>query len=321
MKKIILNADDYGAMSFIDDAIEEAIELGIVTAVSVFVTFGSKNIKKIENLAAKYGDRIGIGLHFTLTSGKPIGTFHEVRSLYGAKGKNSNKFTTLSKFDLSRINREHVKLELDNQLNLLARILGGFEHIDHINSHQGLMHFIPSFWNILLETCKEPKFNNLPMRSPATYEMVRGYYTDKIPFLPITRLGASNVGLIRFPGTLKTINEGRKVHWLRQKQEEAEENSYILPNFYLQSYFGQPSENIIKKFVNDVENNQVGEFMLHIGKGNYKSEYNRKKHWGIRKKSLKDRNLEFQVLKESKTIQDILNGTINDLALIKYREI
>ena len=82
--------------------------------------------------------------------------------------------------------------------------------------------------------------------------------------------------------------------------KEAKSKGFRFPDFFIQSYFGQPSSEIVEKFIKDIKHGENGEFLLHIGRGDYKSEYNRKKHWGIRGRSLRHREAELDTLLDMK---------------------
>ncbi len=308
-KGIILNADDYGAMNFIDQGIEAGIAAGVVNSVSVFVTFGVNSHHNIKALYEKYKDRIKIGLHFTITAGRPLGTYQQVPSLYKGFGRKKRKFRLFQHLDVTKIPGNEFAMELELQLAKLAELLDGYDKIDHINSHQGILNFIPSFWEVLLDLAKKEPYSNLPFRSPVTYEMEHRFKTDPRAFLPITRLALGNIlGLLKNPYTAALFMKGTDKGNLRVKQTRAEREGHRLPNYYITSYFGQPSDSIIEKLVNDIADGEVAEFMLHLGKGSYEAEYNRKKHWGIREKSLTKRAKELQVLTEAvdfpKLLQD-----------------
>ena len=75
--KFIITADDYGVSPLIDLAIEKAIEEGLITSVAAFVNLRNENgeyrAEKAAKLKEKWGDRISLGLHFTIISGGRVG--------------------------------------------------------------------------------------------------------------------------------------------------------------------------------------------------------------------------------------------------------
>ena len=67
---LIVNADDFGMTEGINRGIIEAFEAGAVTSTSVMV--GMPAFVDAVCLTRAAGDRLGVGLHFTLTAGRPL---------------------------------------------------------------------------------------------------------------------------------------------------------------------------------------------------------------------------------------------------------
>ena len=151
--------------------------------------------------------------------------------------------------------------------------------------------------------------------------MIHPFLTDRLPLLPITRLAMRNIKMIINPGTLKVLNQGRNVTWRRKKQTEAQKRGHKLPDYFIQSYFGQPSTAIIENFVSEIQEGEVGEFMFHLGQGDYKLEYKRKRHRGIREASLKRRADELKVLLQSNLGKLLAPNSELGLTKVKYQDL
>ncbi len=69
MQKIIITADDYGMCDEVDKAIDAGIENGFITTTNVMTNMTS--FCNAINLRKKY-PQISIGIHWNVTTGKPI---------------------------------------------------------------------------------------------------------------------------------------------------------------------------------------------------------------------------------------------------------
>ncbi len=318
-KGVIFNADDYGPMKFLNQGIEQGIKRGVVNSVSAFATYNDQSMISIENLHQKYGKEIGIGLHFSITAGSPVGSFKKVKSLYGRPRKRKRRFRSIFNLNLRKIEEEEFEIELRLQLERLGKALGGVEHIDHLNSHGGFLGMIPEYWEIALRVAKD---YNIALRSPATYEMRHTYFTYSSQFLKLTksRFLPGFINLILHANTAFKMKKGNKPENRRIKQTQAEELQQPLPNYFIQSYYRQAHPNVIHKFLEDIKDQEVGEFMLHLGSGDFEQEHQRHKHWGIRKKSLDKREKELEVL-----LSEVDNIEANlkhfGISKINYRDI
>jgi predicted glycoside hydrolase/deacetylase ChbG (UPF0249 family) len=67
---LIINADDFGLSEGINRGIIEALTAGALTSTSVMV--GMPAFSDAARRARAFGDALGVGLHFTLTVGRPL---------------------------------------------------------------------------------------------------------------------------------------------------------------------------------------------------------------------------------------------------------
>lgn len=134
MRKLIVNADDFGWTKGINKGIIQGFRLGIITSTTALVNMPSWEYG--ADLACKY-PRLGIGLHFNLTSGEPITAPKDIPSLVNGEGKFIGSLDALRAADPLDITRE-----LCNQFQRLTR--SGIK-ATHIDSH----HNIHSLDNIL----------------------------------------------------------------------------------------------------------------------------------------------------------------------------
>ncbi len=149
MKGFIINADDYGMALAINDAIEKLFKLGCISSTSIM-----PNMSHVESVAQLLLDMpdIGVGVHLTLSQGKPISPVHEVPSLVNEKGEFFSCSQLIKKSIKGCISFKQCRLELRRQI-LRAKELTN-NRIDHWDSHQGV-HRPEPLISVFLNICRE----------------------------------------------------------------------------------------------------------------------------------------------------------------------
>jgi len=124
--KLIMNADDFGLCEAVNNAIADCFETGIVGSTTVMM-----NQPGIEHAIQLYKQKRipEVGLHFTVTSGKPLLSAEEVSTLVDDDGYFLNKSILMNKLDVCP---EQVFNEISAQYD--AAFDAGFL-INHIDSH------------------------------------------------------------------------------------------------------------------------------------------------------------------------------------------
>ncbi len=151
MKKIIVNADDFGLTKEISDVIINIFLLGNISSTSLMVNTPGTN-HAIE-LAKKY-PKLGVGLHFNLTEGKALSGVSSITNLEGAfYDKFSLNFAVYS----NKVNFHHILLELNKQYEYLYN--AGLS-VSHIDSHQHI-HMNPKIFKLVANFAKG---KNIPIR-------------------------------------------------------------------------------------------------------------------------------------------------------------
>lgn len=123
MKKLIINADDFGATKEINQGIQQAILAGRVTSVSLMVEM-PYFVNAVRFL--RQHPQVAVGLHFNLTEGESHGGL-----LY-----------TIASLIFGRLSLQSVKKELLEQYVKLKKT--GLP-ISHIDSHENIHIFPPIF--------------------------------------------------------------------------------------------------------------------------------------------------------------------------------
>ncbi|MGH8104056.1 MAG: carbohydrate deacetylase [bacterium] len=134
MKRLIVNADDYGFTEGISRGIVEACQKGIVRSISILMT----HVKKKDLAALKELKGVSFGVHLNLTSGKPLLAAREVPSLVDEYGQFYKRWEQLEK----RVNLRELEKELTAQMDAFASSKLPLCHLDshhHVHSHERLL--------------------------------------------------------------------------------------------------------------------------------------------------------------------------------------
>jgi predicted glycoside hydrolase/deacetylase ChbG (UPF0249 family) len=129
MRKLIINADDFGYNKEITDGIIESHLHGVVTSTTAMANMGG-----IEYAATlrKNVPNLSIGIHFNLTQGKPVSAPDRVYSLVNREGNFYSFGELFKRTMMGKVKLSEVKLELSNQIEKLRGL--GFE-LSHWDSH------------------------------------------------------------------------------------------------------------------------------------------------------------------------------------------
>ena len=158
MKKLIVNADDFGSHELVNSAVEYAFNNGICRSASLMA--GGKFFNHAVEIAKSHKD-LGVGIHFTLVKGSPVLPPSEIKSLVNSSGDFYEDFSVFVKRYLTgRINFDEVRAELSAQAQ---KIQNAGLKISHFDSHQHL-HVLPKIFSITADLSQ--KLNIKAMRMP-----------------------------------------------------------------------------------------------------------------------------------------------------------
>ena len=156
MKSLIINADDFGLSPGTNAAIIECHKVGSVSSATMMVNMPAVEIAVV---LAKQNPALGVGLHFNLTSGRPVSSKGEVSSLVGRDDHFFSRSEAEKKAISGQFNGEEVRRELESQL---ARFRSFGLTPTHLDSHQHI-HLYPMVFDVVASLCIE---QNLPLRLP-----------------------------------------------------------------------------------------------------------------------------------------------------------
>jgi len=181
MKRLIINADDFGLTKEINHGIIQAHKKGILTSTSM-VAVGEAFDEAVA--LVKQNPTLDVGVHLTLVEEKSILEQSEVPTLVNSQGYfRKSAFTFLRDYILNKINMNEVRLELRAQIE---RIHDSGIFVSHIDSHQHL-HILPKVLPIVIQLAQD--FHIQTIRSP--FEQPKWQYVFSIRTWPrlIQQLG------------------------------------------------------------------------------------------------------------------------------------
>jgi len=148
-RRLIVNADDFGASRSINDAVIRAHREGILTTASLMVNEpGCGDAVEL----AKQNPRLGVGLHLTLLMGHSALSPREIPGLVNERGEFLNEpFKVGMRYFFRRELREPLRKEIHAQF---ARFRTTGLTLDHVNGHLH-MHLHPVVFGILMEDAQK----------------------------------------------------------------------------------------------------------------------------------------------------------------------
>ena len=159
MRRLIVNADDFGLHAAVNQGILAAHSEGIVSSASLMA--GGAAFDDAVRIA-KHCPELGVGVHLTLVGARPVLPAAEVPSLVVENGDFYGSYPVfLKRFLSGKIRLAEVERELAAQLEKirLAGILPS-----HFDSHQHL-HVLPGIGGIVLDLAR--RFSIRAIRVPA----------------------------------------------------------------------------------------------------------------------------------------------------------
>ena len=141
MKRLVVNADDFGLSAGVNRGILEAHAAGVVTSASLMVNTPGF---AAAAAAARGGEapRLGVGLHLNLTIGAPVSPPRAVPSLCGRDGRLQSHASLVARALTGRLVAREVEQECAAQIER-ARAAG--VRLTHVDGHLHA-HALPGVW-------------------------------------------------------------------------------------------------------------------------------------------------------------------------------
>ncbi len=157
MRRLVINADDFGLHPAIDEGILEAKRHGILTSASVLITATYAAPAIVQGGQAK----LGLGLHLALSGNLPCAANASRKKALAKSGRLPQRWTdTVKLLAMGAVRLSHIETELRAQIDLAQKMGLAFDHFD---SHQHL-HVLPGVRDIVCQLALEFA---VPIRWPA----------------------------------------------------------------------------------------------------------------------------------------------------------
>jgi predicted glycoside hydrolase/deacetylase ChbG (UPF0249 family) len=159
MNKLILTADDFGVVPSINEGISTLLGMGLLNSVEVFTNY-KDSLKNIKNLVAENSHvNFEIGVHLTITSGKPITQNDDLNPILVEPNGFFKEFTDLG----SGAPHKALYDELMAQIEVIKEVPDLKDKLTHLTCHHNSLWFYPKYTEVLEQVLKD---TNLPVRNP-----------------------------------------------------------------------------------------------------------------------------------------------------------
>jgi hopanoid biosynthesis associated protein HpnK len=144
VKRLIVTADDFGASTAVNEAVEQAHRQGILTAASLMVAGDAAEDAIIR---ARHMPTLGVGLHLVLVEGRPVLPVEAIPDLIDATGCfRTNMALAGANFFFRRSVRRQLAAEIEAQF---AAFHATGLPLDHVNAHKHF-HLHPTIAGLIL---------------------------------------------------------------------------------------------------------------------------------------------------------------------------
>lgn len=147
MKKLIVNADDFGLTAGVNRAVIDCHRAGVVTSATLMV-----GARAAADAAALFKDNpdLGVGLHVNLTSGEPLLPPQKVSSLVSGDGRFPGVSAAMIRLTAGLARGAEIEAEIEAQIERCREL--GIEPT-HVDSHHHV-HAHPRVRAILSWVCR-----------------------------------------------------------------------------------------------------------------------------------------------------------------------
>jgi hopanoid biosynthesis associated protein HpnK len=215
VRRLIVNADDFGLTRGVNRAIVEASSNGIVTS-STLMANGQAFEDAIVH--AKSASRLSIGCHVVLVDGSPVLGGQQASTLFDQKADDGRFYDGLGAFALravsGRVDADEIEAEVTAQIRKLQ---SAGVSVSHLDTHKHT-HILPQVLRALLRaarTCGVPAVRN-PF-GPVRFSILAKYPRLWKRYGQVTvlnRLGGrfrnsvTNAGMLTTDGTVGVVATG-----------------------------------------------------------------------------------------------------------------
>jgi len=221
MKKLVVNADDFGLSEKVNEGILCAHQNGILTSTSIMAN-GMAFQHAVDT--CKSNPTLDVGIHLTLVEEKPLLNPAAVPDLVTDKGmfhQHAKDFAM--KYLMGKISQKQVYQELEAQV---VKVLDQGIVISHIDSHQHI-HMLPRILSLVISIAKKygiriVRFPNEKLHTDMMYDL--GFFSRLMQLLVLNwfcqmgrRMNFAKTDCFfgfLFSGRLNKVNLTKVLHWL-----------------------------------------------------------------------------------------------------------
>ena len=252
--KLIITADDYTAAECIDKGIEKAIIKKCINCVSVLVN-NPDSLDKIKTLHSKYPE-IPIGLHLTLTSGKPLSEPDQVSTL--VRSSSDSRFMDVEDFDYYRINLMELGMEMEKQIQAFLSI--GIK-LDHLSCHQGVLNIFEDFFKVYMSLALK---HEVPIRNPI---LISRQNINGFRWSVMKREGLSKAfKLIDDVGIMRIIRTSMETNpkTVAKRMLRYSFGNITCPDFFIDTFYGNGTKRRLKRILKKITKGALSELVVHL---------------------------------------------------------
>ena len=173
MKRLIVNADDFGLTAKINQAITAAHKDGLISSATLMAN-GEAFAGAVD--LSRQAPQLGIGVHLNLTEGRPVAPPSRISSLLNGQGFFARKPAGLWRaITLGRVSVVHIETELCAQIE---KVRGAGISPTHLDSHRHV-HAVPVLGRMTLRLARQ--YGIPAIRSVAEGWSAVGYLMGRFP--------------------------------------------------------------------------------------------------------------------------------------------
>ncbi|MGB8953150.1 MAG: ChbG/HpnK family deacetylase [Candidatus Aminicenantales bacterium] len=149
MKRVIINADDFGLCRSVNEGVILAYQKGVLSSATIMAN--TPGFDQAVELA-KENPGLGVGVHLNIVRGKPLSSVQKIKSLVGSDGRFLNKAGVLiRRIAAKKIAAEEVEEEFRAQIE---KVLKAGIQPTHLDSEKHI-HIFPSVFKTTIGLAEE----------------------------------------------------------------------------------------------------------------------------------------------------------------------
>jgi len=149
MKRLIVNADDFGLTDKINQAILDAHHQGLIRSTTLMAN-GEAFTSAVT--LSRLAPRLGVGVHLNLTEGKPVAPASGLSSLVNGHGVFARKAASLWRaMTFGRVSLIHIESELRAQIE---KVMAAGIAPTHLDSHKHV-HALPALGRMSIRLARQ----------------------------------------------------------------------------------------------------------------------------------------------------------------------